>query len=99
MARKTKNSSKANSKATSSTATDIPSSKAGMKNKNKNIESASSSSLTQPLSKQELAILCELNKRNKASMSIIQAQKDKGMSWLPGQDLIMIGSFTHSRYS
>ena len=83
MARKTKNSSKANFKAIHSTATDIPSLKAAGKMKNKNIETASTSSSTQPLSKQELAILCELNKRNKASMSIIQAQKDKGMSCLP----------------
>ena len=83
MAHKTKNSSKANSKATPSTATDIPFSKAGkMKNKNKNIESVSTSSPIQLLSKQELAILCELNKWNKASMSIIQAQNDKSMSWL-----------------
>ena len=84
MARKTKNSSKANHKAIPYTAADIPSSKAG-KMKKKNIESASTSSPaspTQPLSKQELAILCELSKRNKASMSIMQAQKDKGMSWL-----------------
>lgn len=74
MARKTKNSSKPNSKATPSTAT------GKLKNKNKNIESASTSAPTppQPLSKQELAILCELNKRNNASMSTIQAQKDKG---------------------
>lgn len=99
MARKTKNSSKANSKAIHSTATDIPFLKAG-KMKNKNIEPAStSSSSTQPLSKQELAILCELNKRNKASMSIIQAQKDKGMSWLPRWDFIIIVSFTCFRNS
>jgi hypothetical protein len=81
MPRKTKNS-MANSKATS---TDIPSSsKAGKaKNKNKNGEStATSSPTTQPLSKQELAILFELNKRNKAAMSVVQAQKDSGMSWL-----------------
>lgn len=81
MARKSKNTSKANPKAIPSTAADIPSSKAG-KTKNKNIESASTSSPTQPLSKQELVILSELSKRNKASMSTIQAQKDKGMSWL-----------------
>ena len=86
MARKTKNSSKATSstataKPTSSTASAIPSSKA-RKVKNNKIDSTATSSQIQPLSKQELAILCKLNKRNKASMSNIQAQNDKGMSWL-----------------
>jgi len=63
-------------------ATVIPSSRTGKVKKKKNNNDATAGP-TQPLSTQELAILQELNKHNKASMSIIQAQKGKGMSLLP----------------
>jgi hypothetical protein len=80
MPRNTKNSTKDKSFASSA-----PSSQLGKGKKKKvaNQSAASSTYGNQPLSAHELAILRDLEKHNKASVSAAQSQKDNGTSSFP----------------